>query len=227
MKLSILVPYYKNLVLRNSKLNFYFITTFIIFLVVLLMYIFLQKQQWNNFYIHKLLIFSYLFNFFYNHLYYGLGWESSFRHFVVFHFKIKNIIYMYVFLNIVYSIFSFVIIKLLSVSGWLVLDFGNINILVIYIIFPNTLFLLIFPLLTIYVNLFNNERGFVIHKFYGFPLLILTIAMPSALQYIWLNTEYGAEIVSLLTILLVLFVIMKFQKIIKMWEGSLLNLKID
>ncbi|ELR69718.1 hypothetical protein C900_04695 [Fulvivirga imtechensis AK7] len=227
MKIFILLSYYKRLIFRNPKLYFYFITSFIVYFIVVGMLIFLQTVETLNLYFHRLLIFSYIFQFYYNHLYYGLGWESSFRHFVAFQIRMKNIIYMYIFLNLSYFVFSFILIKAVSLTPWLIVDYSIFNIIILYFIIPNLLFLIVFPLLTIYVDLFNSKKGLVIHKFYGFPLLVLTIAFPAMFQYLWSNFSVGPELISCLSIVFTIIVISRFSRIVKFWEDRLLQIKAE
>lgn len=227
MRISILFSYYKKLLFRNAKLNFYFITTFVVYIILLSLFAYLQALEAPHFYFHRILIFSYLFQFFYNHLYYGLGWESSFKHFVTFHMKMKNIIYMYVFYNFLYFSFSLVFIKIIALTSFITLTYSIFNIIIIYLFIPNLLFVFVFPLLTIYVDLFNNKKGLVIHKFYAFPILIFTITFPAILQHLWSNFSYGPIWISSITILGVLIVIIKFSMLVKFWERRLLQLSLE
>lgn len=227
MKISILLSYYKRLLFRNPKLYFYFILTFIVYFIVLGMYVILQAVETPPFYIYRIVMFSYLFHFFYNHLYYGLGWESSFRHFVIFHIKIKNIICMYIFLNFLYFVVSFIFIKIAALTSWLTITYSIFNIIIIYLIIPNMLFVFVFPLLSIYIDLFDNKKGLVVQKFYAYFLLIFTIAFPAMLQHLWSNFSYGPELVCALTIPLILIVIIKFSWVVKFWERRLLKLEIE
>ncbi len=227
MKISILLSYYKRLLFRNPKLYFYFVTSFIVYFIVLSLFVFLQAAEASYFYFHSILSFSYLFQFFYNHLYYGLGWESSFRHFVIFHIKIKNVIYMYIFLNILYFIFSLLFINIVALTSWLTITYSIFNIIIVYLIIPNLLFVFAFPLLTIYINLFDSKKGLVVQKFYAYALLVITIALPAMLQYVWSKFSYGPELVCSLTMLLILIVVIKFSWIVKFWERRLLQLKLE
>lgn len=195
--------------------------------MVLGLYILTEFIELPHFYFHRLLIFSYMFQFFYNHLYFGLGWESSFRHFVIFHMKTKNIIFMYVFLNVLYFIFSFVLIELTLLIPWVKIPYSSLNIAIVYLIVPNLLFVFIFPLLTIHIDLFNNKRGLVIHKFYGFPLVIVTIAIPALLQYFWSNYSFGPVLACTFTLGLILIIFTRFSWVVRHWEKQLLNLTLD
>lgn len=227
MEISILLSYYKRLLLRNPKLYGYFIITIIVYFIAVGLFVFLQSIEASPFNLHRMLIFSYLFQFFYNHSYYGLGWESSFKHFVIFHMKIKNIIFMYIFLNFLYFIFSFIFLKILAIASWLLIKHSIINIIIVYLIIPNLLFVFVFPFLTISINLFDSKKGLVIHKFYGFPLLIFAIALPAILQYVWSNFPYGPELVCAVTAFLMLFVIIRFHWVVKFWETRLLKIQLE
>lgn len=225
MKISFLLLYYWRLLTRNPKPFFYFCTSLIVHLVLLGALIFLQTKA-PDFYFHRVLIFSYLFQFFYNHLYYGLGWESSFRYFVLFQLKLRNAIYLYVFLNTLCFIYSFILIKVSGLIGMLPMEYNLLNIFAIYFLVPNLLFVFVFPALTIYIDLFSAKGGLVIHKYYAFPLLLLAIGIPALLQHLWSNYSYGPGIVLSFAILLAVTVISRFSKIVSYWEGKLLQIKI-
>jgi hypothetical protein len=225
VKISFLLLYYWRLLTRNPKPFFYFCTSIIVHLVLLASLIFLQKKT-PNFYIHRILIFSYLFQFFYNHLYYGLGWESSFRYFVLFQLKLRNVIYLYVFLNTLCFIYSFTLIKASEFIGFLPIEYSLFNFLIIYFLIPNLLFVFVFPALTIYIDLFSIKGGLVIHKYYAFPLLMLIVAIPALLQHLWSNYSYGPEIVLSISSLLAVAVVGRFSSIVSYWEKRLLQIKI-
>ncbi len=225
MKISFLLLYYWRLLTRNPKPFFYFCTSLIVHLVLLGSLIFLQTKA-PNFYIHRILIFSYLFQFFYNHLYYGLGWESSFRYFALFQLKLRNVIYLYVFLNTLCFIYSFILIRVSGFIGFLPIEYSLLNFLIIYFLIPNLLFVFVFPTLTIYIDLFSTKGGLVIHKYYAFPLLMLIFGFPALLQHLWSNYFYGPWIVLGIAFLLLVTVIGKFSNIVGYWEKRLLQIRI-
>jgi hypothetical protein len=222
--ISTLFFYYFRLLSRNSKASFYFVTTFIIYVVLLGLLVFLQSIDKRHFFIHELLIFSYLFQFYYNFMYYGLGWESSFRYFVVVHLKVKNLVYMSLSINFLCFIFSFLTMNLVSLTTLLTINYSTLNILILYFFIPNLLFVFVFPLLTIHIDLFSSKGSLIIHKFYAFPLLFLTLVIPATLQYLWSNFLYGPNLVSAGAFVLTLIVLFKFSWIIKFWERKLLEI---
>lgn len=226
VKIFFLLIYYWRLLTRNPKPFFYFCTSLIVHLVLLGGLIFLQTKA-PSFYFHRILIFSYLFQFFYNHLYYGLGWESSFRYFVFFQLKLRNTIYLYLFVNMLGFIYSYTLFKVLGLIGLLSIEYDFINIFAIYFLVPNLLFVFVFPALTIYIDLFNTKAGLVIHKYYAFPLLLLAIGIPALLQHLWSNYSYGPGIVLIFSILLTVTVVSRFSKIVSYWERRLLQTKVE
>jgi hypothetical protein len=183
----------------------------------------LQSINEPHFYFHELLSISYLFQFFYNHLYYGLGWESSFRYFVIYHLKVKNILYLYIFMNFLCFIFSVILLKLVSFTIWPIISFDILNIVIVYLVIPNLLFVFIFPLLTTYMDLFSSKGGLVINKFYAYLLLVIAIIIPALLQYLWLNFTYSPELITISAIILCAIVVFKFQQIVIFWENRLLQ----
>ena len=225
MMISTLLSYYWRFLVRNPKPYFYFITSLIVYFLLMGILVFLQSINEPSFYRHELLSIAYLFQFFYGHLYYGLGWESSFRYFEVYHIKMKNILYLYIFMNLLCFIFSFVIMKLVSLTTWLTISYSVFNIIIVYLLIPNLLFVFIFPLLTIHIDLFSSKGGLVIHNYFVFLLYVLVIAIPAMLQYLWLNFFYGPELIASLTVLLALIVTIRFPQIVKFWEAKLLQVK--
>lgn len=225
MKIWLLLTYYKRLLRRSSKPYFYFCLSFIIHLLLIGFLIFFQFINRPYFYFYELLVTSLLFQFFYNHLYFGLGWESSFRYFILFQMKVKNIILLYISLNFFYFIYSFLLIKIVALTGWLSLDYDFLNLIIVYLLIPNTLFVFVFPLLTIYINLFDPKGGLVIHKYYAFPLFLLVIVIPSVFQYLILNYYYGSILTYTLGISLLFLVIVMFPKVIKFWEVNLMKIE--
>jgi hypothetical protein len=225
MILSFLLTYYRRLIFRNRKLSLYTLITVITYLVVLCLFCFTKYIEEDSYYFHRLFLLSYLFHFFYNHLYYGLGWESSFSFFLIFHMRMRNIMILYLAVNITLAICSLIILKIMDSISLLTLDYSSFNLLIVFLLIPNLLFFLVFPTLSTYIDLFDNRRGLIVHKFYAFPILIITISIPVGVQYLWLNISYGPTIAIAFTLLLMLFVFWKFKNIQMFWENSLLRLK--
>ena len=223
----LLLSYYKLMLVRNPKCWFYFYSSFFFQTVAIGFLAFFQSKKIPYFYFHELFIVSFLFQFFYNHFYYGLGWESSFKYFVLFHIGVKRFILVILFLNFLCFIYSIFLIEVLSVSPWVKISYDFLNTIIIYFLIPNLLFVFVFPMLTVYIDLFDAKKMLVIHKFYTFPLLAIVVAIPAVLQHAWLNFMYGPELVCCFAFFLTLVVILGFPRLIALWEGRLMEVEQD
>lgn len=219
--------YFSRLVNRNSKPKFYFTTLFIGCIALVIILLLVKKLNNQKFYVHELLITSSCFQCFYNFFYHGLGWQSSYKQFVIHYLKLKKFIWAHIFINFLCFIFSLVLFKSIAFFTLPLINYNILNVLIVYLVIPNLLFLFIFPRLTIYINLFSNKGVLIVHRYYAFPLLGIAVAIPAILQHLWLNFTYAPELITAIAIFCGVIVALKFQQIVKFWENRLLQTNPD
>ena len=164
---------------------------------------------------------------FYGHLYYGLGWQSSYRSFIILYFKVENLIRLYLIHNLCFSLFALLAIYVVSKIFGFDTGLPLAGQLIIFVLFPNLLFLFVFPLLTTHIDLFTEGNKVIIHKFYAPFIAFAALIAPLGLQYVWQNLPYGEWLVSLFVSGSGALVYLKFSFIVTIWQDRLVKIKLD